>query len=62
MINDKRNREIDQRSERKNYKYYVYTISFISAEQREQFTNKINNIKMKTGKPVSTIMMELLNK
>jgi len=50
------------KEKRKTYKYYDYRISFETAEKRELFVSKVISRKLKTGKSIPDILLELISK
>jgi len=41
-------------------KYYIYRIGFDSQEKRKLFESKVKSIRMKTGKTIPDIIIDLL--
>lgn len=41
-------------------KYYDFRIQFVTEKERDDFKNKINSLKIKTGKPIYWIATQML--
>jgi len=42
--------------------YFEYRVSFRTAQEREQFNNKVLSLKMKSGKSIADVLLDLINK